>query len=538
VLVLATGQVDDSERVLYARARPEFTKITETYRYQQEISRNPSLVRAALPTGRITLAVPYDGHEHFSREACSDVAAGLTGDEDQQEAVIGHLLFANHGRTDLGDVLQLNDGYKSVPIRVPVAGAPAPDGGGDGLHSDRYTCEISYDYTPGSGAPRLMPIHVSAELLDPDSIDFPDITPVDLDKKETRELEAVVAKITQQGSFRSHLLLCLTVLVDVSNVPERGATQAEDDRSTDESQQPDERDDGQEAPERIGGDQAQDPDEPDDDRLPKITRVSLHWPTITSLRALRLFVDGERRAVKYNPMTQHIEWTDVAMSSSTVRNPGDADTDVLTYHSRTMYLRIEQPGELYEQVSIDGCVEVEIPGHLLSGLEARLYDATGTMMRSKRQPQLVSKVSTELRLILDDAFARRTLSPYQHLYFEEIIPDEIRFVDIKTALTDRGFDIRFDKSVSDDQVRQLIVATKSEGPDTMALWMVIEGNRYKTRRQDHMPGGQIYTSAFESGDLKIFVRGALPGESREITHEINSLQRALRERFDRLRARR
>jgi hypothetical protein len=72
----------------------------------------------------------------------------------------------------------------------------------------------------------------------------------------------------------------------------------------------------------------------------------------------------------------------------------------------------------------------------------------------------------------------------------------------------------------------------------MRLWVFIDGKRYTTQRQTQVPGGQMYTSTFESGELKVYIRGELPGNSRGLTHEINAFQAALRDRFERLRAKR
>jgi hypothetical protein len=72
----------------------------------------------------------------------------------------------------------------------------------------------------------------------------------------------------------------------------------------------------------------------------------------------------------------------------------------------------------------------------------------------------------------------------------------------------------------------------------MQMWLFIEGKRYTTERQTEVPGGQTFTSTFESGELKVYMRGELPSDSRGLTEEMNALQMALRDRFERLRAKR
>jgi hypothetical protein len=261
--------------------------------------------------------------------------------------------------------------------------------------------------------------------------------------------------------------------------------------------------------------------------------MALDWPTITSLDALSLTVSGDPVPLRYNPETRSIEWSDIAMTSA---NDPDDTSDIQLYRKAEIVLVIRQPGELYQQPSLDGQVEVEVPGYLMSGLECRLYGATGSLSRTT-SPELVCKISTKIRLILDDAFAKRTFSPWQHLYFDEIVPEEARITDIVTALEDRGLLVESQIQSNDGQDR-ILVAKRREGPDYMVMWLLIRQRRYQTEREKKVPGGHTYKSVFESGELRVFIRGTLPRDSCELTHEMNALQQALRERFERVRARR
>ena len=111
---------------------------------------------------------------------------------------------------------------------------------------------------------------------------------------------------------------------------------------------------------------------------------------------------------------------------------------VRIYRSAQMLLSIEHPGELPNRDVLGALAEVEIPGYLLSGVTARVYDATGTFQSSPLTTK--TKVHATAALQLDDAFAKRKFSPNHHLFFDEIIPDDMRITDIMTALRDRGFD--------------------------------------------------------------------------------------------------
>jgi hypothetical protein len=177
---------------------------------------------------------------------------------------------------------------------------------------------------------------------------------------------------------------------------------------------------------------------------------------------------------------------------------------------------------------------------LLSGTDARLFDATGSL---RRQPkcELESVISTEFSLTLDDAFARRVQSPYQQMHFDEVILTGARVDDITTALRNRGFSVTSSRSTviqQDGDATWWLIADRPHGPDTLSMLIYLSGKRYRTRRQRQVEGGMAYQTTVESGDLQLYVYGFLRGDSKTVVQEMNALRRALRERFDRLPARR
>jgi hypothetical protein len=70
------------------------------------------------------------------------------------------------------------------------------------------------------------------------------------------------------------------------------------------------------------------------------------------------------------------------------------------------------------------------------------------------------------------------------------------------------------------------------------MLIFVYGKRYRTRRQRQIDGGIEYQTTIESGDLQLYIYGFLRGDSETVVQEMNALRRALRERFDRLPARR
>lgn len=472
---------------VFARARPETLRVTERYHYEQEISRNSSIRRSQAPSGELEIVVPFDGADHFTRQACDDVTEALRRHPDEAAtALIGHVLFAGHQQSDLGEQLGLDDTYGALPIRVPITGEGSP-GGVDELSTDRYACVISHGYAPKPDLLEIIPIDVQVELLDPDTVG-------DVGRMPETGVDGMdFSKLSQQPNFESFLWLVLQVRLVLPWKEKRRGPQ------------------------------------------PVIDRISLDWPSITSLHALTLSLLRSEPAsvpITYNPVERSIEWRNIPLRA---RRQTKGRENELEYVSEAMALAIQQPGELYQQESLDGRVEVKIPDYLLSGMRTRLFDGTGRKTEPAGHEE-VSWVGSRIHLILDDAFAKRTLKPHQHLFFDEVIPEEARIADIANALRARGFDVRFRK-VSDTELKRQWAgeAERSEGPEKLVLTLYVEGTRHETERQVRR-GGQTFTTTFPSGDLRLFMYGALPRTSGAITREMNALHAVIRDRFARIRA--
>ncbi len=483
---------------IFARANPESVEIEETFEFVQEISRNRSVGHGPDdPTGRITISLPYDGDECFTRDAVKDVEQHLQrrGSHDGDiEALIGHLVLANYQDTNLPDpaVLNLTGRFGVVPLRLPVR---SPDLGDiQDLVSDRHEYRYEVKYAPAADRPKIIPIQLSVDLEDPDNADLPEIDP----ESDPDKLDYVAKKIMEYVGFRPMLRFRLKVHV---TVPSRRGS----------------------AP-----------------QAPIVRRVSVELPTITSLApsSLQLKVDEVPTEVQHNPENRSLEWFDV----TTTQVGETGEDEPWSFKSPSMLMTITQPGELFTRPDLVIEVEVEVPGELLSGMDARLFDARGRRYRGGRKNPLTirSKITTRCTVVLRDAFARRLLSPYQSFHFNEIIPDDLRIADIATALGDQRFEVRQVKlagAKSKGGLRHFLFAVRTEGPDTMALWVFVHGHRHTTERRSQQPGGR-YTSTFDSGDLGIVVRGWVHRDTQDLIHEINELQLALRDRFRRLKAHR
>ena len=479
-----------AEKLIYARAKPASVKISESYFFEKTLSRNP-YTRSDLnqpPVGKIEIITPYDGNQYFSRQAYRDVKKQLNTNEplDSQEAQFGHLAFTDNEKTDLKHVLDLNNRYGSLPLNIPILGKGITRI--EQLYHDTHTSSIEFKYTPDW--PERFPIDVVLDLWDEETLNWLSAEELKVDQK----LDHVAKQITQQINFRPNLLIKSRVSLDLPNHIVQEGMQ------------------------------------------PRLTRISLQWPAYTSFRGVHLGIGStpmEDKRITYDPRTRSLEWGNVPLNT----DPEVSNAVLTVFNTDWMHLFIDYPGELYKESAIEGQASIEIPRFLLSGTQVRLFGATGELAKDA-QPNVVSHLHIKFRLILDEAFAKRKLSPCQYLYFDEVIPDEMRIADIKTAIADRGFRILPDKSLEEPGIRYFIKAERSEGPDKMELSIFIEGNRQAAERETQVRGGQTFKSSTESGDLKMYIRGEMPANSKRLTQEMNALHVSLHERFERLRSRR
>ncbi len=522
----ARGQAGD-EAIAVAGVQLGRARIVEEYGVRQDISVNPSIEQDQEGEGAIELAIPYDGRDYFTREAIGRVEAELTRRQDASSVrvEIARLELKNLAKTDLGARLEISDS-ESVPVEVEVGRDDI-----DQLRADDRTQAVKFDYLPRR--PETIPADLQIDLFDPDSLDTPEVNLMSEDRPgaDTDIIQRQIKdKMRQQVGFRNELILCVVVRLHIPA--------------------------------------------PDLNLKPRVARVTVAWPTITSLRALEIHrikppgeldepydkPDNDEVPLLYNPYDKRLEWQGRPM----YRVKSDERQSMRTYVSEAMLLTIRLPGELYQEPSLKVGAEVEIDDYLLSELTAELHtpkaspvawqanegkeedeedeEEPETRKGAGSGPARLTRVTVHGTLYLDDAFRKRNVSPYQQLFFDEIIPDEMRVADIITALKDRGFDTADKVPASTgpaDTPEWFLEARRQEGPDTMRLWILVEGKRYKTERETTMPGGGVtHKTELESGELKVCLLGLLRRDFRAVTREMNELHRLLRERYRRVRQRR
>ncbi len=447
--------------------------------------------------GRIEMKIPYDGRDYVTRQAVDDVERGIAmrSGVGERKAIVGHLLLTGHAKTDLRNTIRRHNQVGVIPLAVPVTSA----GGSLDLTADRQTCVIGYDYQPD--APPIYPIELDIKLYDPDNLTSKFYEVETLTKLGRTKPSEVIEKLRQETSFSSELLLIIVVRISL-------------------------------------------PVKKDYSRpTPVVRRMSVDWPTITSLGTTQLYVphrsaeweDPKLRQVpvRYNPVKRSLEWENIPVRQPSERGD-DGSAGVCIYHSEVMMLYIGHPGELFKEEKIEVNAEVKVPGYLLSGLEARLFDATGD--KQGRQPELTTRFHIRTDLYPADVFAGRTFSPYQQFVFDDIIPNEMRITDIVTVLRNLRFEVEPwsdpENKGGTQTPKWLLTARRRQGPDDLDLLVAVEGKRHVMDREQIMAESMVKISGNkESGQLKISVLGMLPRDHKELTREMNALQQALRDRF-------
>lgn len=480
-------RIAENGEPIYARARLESAEVEEKFYFGQQISANPSIWERGDPAGSIKLVLPFDGDKCFGRRAHRDVTyARRAGADPDADALVGFLTFTDYGGTDLNRLPGLADRHGSLPItvRLPLKSAP---GEADPLLADELACVVAHDYRPRASAGKLAPVRVSLRIDEPDTTEIGGVPGAIADYHYTR--------IVRQAGFKAELALSMQVSLALPRDMAAGAQVT-------------------------------------------VEKVFIRWPTRTSLSSLDLQVEGQEPVLRYNPERAGkggLEWCDVAMQPED--EPAGGDTR--EFHSPVMILSVPRPGDLYRADTLEGEVTVTVD-RLLSGTEARLFDAAG---KRCRQPKLTlrSSVSTEFSLTLDDAFRRRVRSPYQQMHFGEVVPTEARIDDIGTALKNQGFAVLTFPEVATEAERPAadtrtwwLSARRPHGAQTLSLLLCVEGRRYRTRRQRQIHEGATYQTTVDSGDLDIYACGFLAGDSKTVVREMNALRRALRARFERL----
>lgn len=493
-----------TEATLFARARPQVIRLTETYSYKITAGGMTQVEPVGAPTGQIDVIMPYDGRDYFTRQALADVKAHLkkAGGQTQVQARIGYLGLTNYGRTDLDNRCQLGMMHNVVPLDVPIRGR--------GLWQEAELSQESRIYWGSWG---YTPEGLEWTPLRLETFVYDEVALKEEEENLVRQYGAgavagyqqVANRVVEQTHFEKRLLLefRLSLLL----------------------------------PARMGiGREAS---------RPRLEQMALRWPIPVSARQMRLMVNGQEWPWVLDAERNQIEWGSIRMTPRPGRVAG---SDIRRLDTPVMRLWMEQPGELYTHSTpgspnqpgeLTGHIQIVIP-RLLSELQARYFGATGD------EPQVtierMTMLETELVIRVESCFERRRFSPHRRLQFPSVIPEETRLADITTWLRTQQFsfaspvDVSSPAETQDGVRRYLIRATRPEGPGELVLWVVVEGVAVETWRERRIPGRETYETVRLAGDVVITLRAEVEGSGQRLTDVLDDLQAWMKARFQHVRA--
>ena len=461
---------------VYSRTVPKEVVLLETYRYVQEISRNPFIEEVHAPQGKIQVQVPYDGYKHFSAQAFEDVSLQLERDNSTEVAntLFGHLAFSNTSNIEFKD--KALNRFSSIPLEIPVN---SPDIKKDDVCRDKFKAKINWEYDIES--PEIPPIDVFVHLTDDVFEHF--ISAELTTEKDFEKLRDNIQDIHSQYS------LFLMIQVQ-AKVPKSDFS---------------------------------------DDCQPVLKKLSLNWPTVTSSDSIELVShDISTCQMSYNPLSKGWEWRNIHMRHDMKASSNDFEI----LRSETVLMNIKQPGELYHQDTLQGKAKVEIEDFLLSSIGTRYFDGTGKHIPSLEKSKTIFE--SDFHLILDDAFAQRLYSPTRIFNFDGVIPEIDRINDIKSILIDRGFKAQ-KKSFNSQNFLHYLEGQKLDGPIQMTVKIVITGKLFPIEIVKEIEGGKKVKSNRDSGDIKIYILGKTSASHEALILEIDAIQNAINDRFERIR---
>lgn len=480
-----------SQKTIFARARPRIIRVTENYPYKTEISTVSHTDPDQGRVGLIEISVPYDGWKHFRHEALKDIKKQKKQSKDVREARIGHLSFAEYGRTNLDERFDLSLHHSVLPLDIPFEGNGL--GPLNKICNDRYSCEIALSYTPEQ--PEFGLLSIELEVYDETEIKEKQGVLKEQGQSAQSDIDRLVAEqISQQTGFESSLLFAFVLKLKL--------------------------------PKHI---------QPiDNDKLPRLSRMALEWPVNTSHQVVHvtwISRDGKEQptAVVYDPEQKAIEWSDIPFMA----DESSESDDVHPYHIPLMLLSVDEPGELYQIRELSGSVRIEIP-YSYSGTRLSYLDASGKHEQGVTI-EYCTILTSQLKVDVHTCFERKVYSPYQLLQFPNVVLNDMRRADVMALLKDEHFTWQTkprDLSEETESGKQyLIQATRPEGAGQLKLWILLQGTPSRTKREKKIPGEETFTTEFNTGSTHVYIRGQLRGDSMRVVAVINEIHERLKERF-------
>lgn len=522
--------------VIFARVQPDEVHLRETYRYEQTLGRTNLVTTAQAPSAQIQLVVSYDGYQSFTRQAYADVrrqlgalarpplakaapsrlarlAAALrqqaqeawrrllrrppsraapanpapapaTAATPPHDALMGHLLFDAYARTDLESRFGLYERYGALPLRVPLLDDRQQ------LIADHHVARITFDYTPQELA--VKPVQITAQVDDDQESLWPDASASQDDILAFLNQTALTHE-TQNGlrfAFR------VEVNLPTASLPADFAV--------------------------------------------TVKQMALEWPLPLSIdhQAAALLptkTDATPEApvattpLKLNPLLRRLEWGGIPL------RPADAPArpDLTTLTSEPIHLLIRRPADLYQVNGLNGQVEIELPGLLLSGVQAFYFDSIGRRLDQVKLEKK-SRLLVDFRLTLNELFAQRAVLHFRQAVVPQVTQRSWRLSELDTHLADSGFRLtrRLQSATGPNERSVAFGAEPMTKPQSLQAWVVVN------RAPNLVPAGNGRAALAVSiySDVHIHLHCLSRGDHVETALALNRLQTALTTHFEQMSA--
>lgn len=532
--------------VIFARVQPDEVHLRETYRYEQTLGRTNLVTTAQAPSAQIQLVVSYDGYQSFTRQAYADVRrqvgrlarpplakaapsrlaqvaaavrrqakeawlrllrlppsrvtatnaapppataanaapAAVTAATPPHDALMGHLLFDAYARTDLESRFGLYERYGALPLRVPLLDDRQQ------LIADHHVARITFDYTPQELA--VKPVQITAQVDDDQESLWPDASASQDDILAFLNQTALTHE-TQNGlrfAFR------VEVNLPTASLPADFAV--------------------------------------------TVKQMALEWPLPLSIdhQAAALLptkTDAAPEApvatapLKLNPLLRRLEWGGIPL------RPADAPArpDLTTLTSEPIHLLIRRPADLYQVNVLNGQVEIELPGLLLSGVQAFYFDSIGRRLDQVKLEKK-SRLLVDFKLTLNELFAQRAVLHFRQAVVPQVTQRSWRLSELDTHLADSGFRLtrRLQPATGPNERSVAFGAEPMTKPQSLQAWVVVN------RAPNLVPAGNGRAALAVSvySDVHIHLHCLSRADHVETALALNRLQTALTTHFEQMSA--
>lgn len=476
-----------SYELVLANTQPHEIKVKEQYCYEFKLT-GVQYREFQKSEGRIEVVIPYDGQHDIVPSP--ELEERLQQRSQQKPVPIwGELEIVSFGNSRLNEQFVSELEERRLSFDTDFEGQALemirskPKG--------RFDIRLSQSYQPAE--PEYVPAEIPMKAFDEEEIKEEQELKVEVKvrnrgKDQPTPALLLVQDVTDHASFKSSLCFRFQVIVS------------------------------------LPGHYVQ--EESDDKVSVRVSHMTMDWPIATVPSQPRLKIgsaNNKYKQVPFNPVRGALEWFDIPLKRG--KDGG------FYFESDEIWLEVDEPGEVQNEQILQGKVNIEVKGLLLSGLQLS-YKGRGHATISKQ-----SIMQVDYRIKLRECFEDKRYSPQQHLQFPGIVLDEFRLADVLMLLKDKRFEVtqpfteRELAETHEGSRQYLIKATRAEGAGELLLWMLIRGTPSATIRERETKGNALYRTQLPTGTVTIYMHGGLKGDKQRAIQILNELHQQLKQHF-------